>query len=146
MTMAETTLVQWRCCRSRWTPFAPWGASDCWLRERYPAGIRTKSGGACRGLHGVTQSVQIALLLTSEKKLLSTYSKILFRFIFSASPATRALCAGPVEGPRAREWAHASWWASGDSISKTGEQSSLMESISIGIQERSSFQKLYTIF
>ena len=36
--------------------------------------------------------------------------------------------------------------ASGDSISKTGEQSSLMEAISIGIQERSSFQKLYTIF
>ena len=36
--------------------------------------------------------------------------------------------------------------ASGDSISKTGEQSSLMESISIGIQERSSFLNLYTIF
>ena len=51
-----------------------------------------------------------------------------------------------VEVQRATEWAQPSWWASGDSISKTGEQSSLMEAISIGIQERSSFQKLYTIF
>ena len=54
-------------------------------------------------------------------------------------------CAGPVEVQRATEWAQPSWWASGDSISKTGEQSSLMESISIGIQERSSFINLYTI-
>ena len=33
-----------------------------------------------------------------------------------------------------------------DSISKTGEQSSLMESISIGIQERSPFLNLFTVF
>ena len=37
--------------------------------------------------HGVTQSVQIALLLSSGKKnLLSTYSKILFRFNFLRLP------------------------------------------------------------
>ena len=55
-------------------------------------------------------------------------------------------CAGPVE-VRERQSEHSRpTQASGDSISKTGEQSSLMEAISIGIQERSSFQKLYTIF
>ena len=55
-------------------------------------------------------------------------------------------CAGPVE-VRERESEHTRpTQASGDSISKTGERSSLMGSISIGIQERSSFLDLYTIF
>ena len=48
-------------------------------------------------------------------------------------------CAGPVEVQRVRKRAQPSPKASGDSRSKTGEQSSLMEAISIGIQERQNY-------
>ena len=42
--MAETTLVR-RCCRSRWTPFAPWGASTT-LRQPISQIYACLEGGA----------------------------------------------------------------------------------------------------
>ena len=42
--MAETTLVR-RCCRSRWTPFAPWGASTI-LRQPISQIYASPGGGA----------------------------------------------------------------------------------------------------